>query len=269
MNNFFNYHRFALLIKRQWVENRKLFLMATLVMLGIGIVFYIPNLDWYGGHLFNIDGRTGIFFAGIFFAGSLFTNYIFKDLSDKNSSTSYLLVPASHFEKLLSGIFYAIIVFPVVYAIIFHLLDSAFVSIGNSILENNKVSGLVEIKGIQENKHLFGNLRDIDFSRVRMILPMWVAIQAFMILGSVSFMRWSFIKTGFVGFAILLAVGLTIGLMDKLFLENLSNQVGGNQGIQVKPILNMFMQYVSYTVRYVLAPLFSVIAYFKLKEKQI
>ncbi|MDZ7897145.1 MAG: hypothetical protein U5N85_03840 [Arcicella sp.] len=269
MNNFFNYQRFALLLKRQWVENQKLFLMATLVMLGIGILFYAPNLDWPGGYLFNIDSRTGIFFVGLFITGSLFTNYIFKDLSDKNSSTSYLLVPASHFEKVSSGIFYAIIVFPVVYSIVFYALDSAFVSIGNSILESNVSKGLMKIEKLNLNKSLFGNLRDIDFSRAKLILPIWLVIQAFMILGSISFMRWSFIKTCFTGFAVLLILGLTIGSMDKLFLEDLRNQAGGNQGFQVKPTSDMFSNYLQYIVKYALAPLFSVIAYFKLKEKQI
>jgi hypothetical protein len=269
MNNFFNFNRFALLIQRQWVENRKLFLMAMLVVLGIGIVYYCINLEWETGQLFSVDGRTGLFFAGLYLAGSLFTNYVFKDLSDKNSSTSYLLVPASHFEKLLSGFFYVIIVFPIVYSITFYLLDAVFVSISNSIIDSHKSMGFIGIEGDYHSKRVFENLREIDFVRAKLLLPIYLAIQTFMMLGSISFMRWSFVKTGFMGFAILLIVGLMIGFINHLLLEDLSNQLGGSQSMQMKPINDTLDYNAKFTVKYVLTPLFLIIAYFKLKEKQI
>lgn len=269
MNNFFNYPRFSLLVKRQWVENRKLFLMATLVIFGMGIITYSLNFNWVSGSLFNIQGRTIIFFIGFFLSGSLSTSYIFKDLSDKNSSTSYLLVPASHFEKLSSGVFYAIIVLPAVYLIVFYFLDTAFVSIANSILDNHKSIGIIEIEGDFHNKRLFENLTEIEFARAGLILPIWFGIQAFIILGSISFMQWSFIKTGFAGFVILFVIVLLVGLMEKLLLDDLSNELGGTHYFQIKPTRDMLNGYVMFGLKYALTPLLLVIAYFRLKEKQV
>jgi hypothetical protein len=266
MNNFFNFNRFALLVKRQWVENRKLFLMAMLVLVGMGIVTYSINLDWDLGILMNVESRYQIFIMGFFLGGSLFTNYVFKDLSDKNSSTSFLMIPASHFEKQLSACIYAFIIFPIVFLSIFFLLDFVFVNYSNGIQEQ-----ILAKKGIQENKYFFNFIANTkDFQTAFLILA-WVVVQAFVVLGSISFMRWSYIKTGFAGFAIILAISLFVGLMQKMFLNDLYQEVLRVQGNRVYPDDNNIFnkEFLSFTLKYVLTPLFLIIAYFKLKEKQI
>jgi hypothetical protein len=266
MNNFFNFNRFTLLVKRQWVENRKLFLMATLVLLGIGVVIYSVNLDWDLGDLMNVPTRYQIFVMSFFLAGSLFTNYVFKDLSDKNSSTSFLMIPASHFEKQLSACIYVFIIFPIVFLSIFFILDFVFVNIGNGIQEELTIN-----KGIKGNKYFFNFIANTkDFQTIFLIMA-WVVLQAFVVLGSISFMRWSFIKTGFVGFVILLAISLFVGFMQKIFLNDLYQEVLRVQGNWVYPENNNVLdkEFLSFILKYVLTPLFLIIGYFKLKEKQI
>jgi hypothetical protein len=264
MNNFFNFNRFALLVKRQWVENRKLFLMAMLVVLGIGVVTYSTNLDWDSGNLMTVISRYPLFIIGFFLSGSLFTNYVFRDLFDKNSSTSFLMIPASHFEKQLSACFYAFIIFPIVFLSLFFLLDYTFVNIGNGIQEE-----LTNKKGIEENNYFFNFIFNTKDFQASFLILSWVVLQAFVVLGSISFMRWSFIKTGFVGFAIILAISFFILFMQKMFLNDLDIQVR-TQNFQVRPSDDKFLQdNIFFIFKYILTPLFLTIAYFKLKEKQI
>ena len=263
MNNFFNYHRFALLVRRQWVENRRLFLMALAILLGLGIFFYSFNINWEHGVLFNLEGRMIIFYFSFFLAGSFFTNYIFRDLSDKNSSTSFLLVPASHFEKQLSALLYVFVGFPIAFFILFTIIDYSFVSIGNGIMNDLKSK-----TGLLPNRMLLSYLKT-DEARLGIMIPAWFCVQAFVILGSISFTGWSYIKTGFTGFATLFVIVLFVGLMQKLFLDDLSNELGGTHYFQIKPTRDMLNGYVMFGLKYALTPLFMVIAYFKLKEKQV
>ncbi len=264
MNNFFNYHRFALLVKRQWVENRKLFFMGAITLLGLGIVIYSLGTNWRNGNFMVMEVRIGIFFVSFFLGGSFFTNYVFKDLSDKNSSTSFLLVPASHFEKQLSASFYVFIVFPIVFLILFYIIDYSFVNIANSINNN-----LVDKKEINPHEYLFDYLRKNDNARFDIMIPAWLSVQSLVILGSISFMGWSYIKTGFAGFIILFLIVVLVGFMQKLLLDDLSKELGRSHYFQIRPTKDMLENYVMFGMKYVIAPLLLVIAYFKLKEKQI
>ena len=264
MNNFFNYHRFALLVKRQWVENRRLFLMAFIILLGLGIVIYSLGTNWENGNLMLVEIRMGLFFTILFLGGSFFTNYIFRDLSDKNSSTSFLLVPASHFEKQLSAAFFTFVIFPITFLTLFYIIDNSFVNIANGV--NN---GLVSKKELNPTKYLFDYIRESKNVNLNIMIPAWLSMQAFMILGSISFSGWSYIKTGFAGFAIFFAIILFAVLMHKIFLEDLNNKVGGTHQFQIKPTRDMLNRYIIFGLKYALTPLFLVIAYFKLKEKQI
>jgi hypothetical protein len=264
MNNFFNYYRFALLVKRQWVENRKLFFMGAITLLGLGIVIYSLGTNWKQGDFMVMQARVGLFFVSFFLGGSFFTNYTFKDLSDKNSSTSFLLVPASHFEKQLSASFYVFIVFPIIFLVLFYVIDCSFVNIVNSISNN-----LVGKKEINPNEYLFDFLGKNDNGRLNIMIPAWLSVQAFVILGSISFMGWSYIKTGFAGFVILFVIVLLVGLIQRILLDDLSKELGSSHYFQIKPTIDMLNDYVLFGLKYAIAPLLLVIAYFKLKEKQI
>lgn len=99
MNNTFDFNRFSLLVKRQWIENKKLFLMAIVILLGLIIMIYGFNLNIRDGVLVNVVSRMTLLIGSFFLVGSLFTNYILRYFSNKNDYTSFLLVTVSHFDK--------------------------------------------------------------------------------------------------------------------------------------------------------------------------
>ena len=265
MNNTFDFNRFSLLVKRQWVENRKLFLMAIFGVTGILVIINSLIMTWETGFL-NGGGRFAIFLLSLFFAGSVFANYVLKDLSDKNSSTSFLLVPASHFEKFLTGVFYTFIVFPTVFLTLFYVIDLGFVSIGNNIKDGLKVPG---IKNTQIYTYMINN-KDIR-EMLDEILGYWLVIQAFILVGAAQFEGRSYIKTASAGFAVLFLIGFTAYLSNELFLDDiiLQFQHKGYSRELIKPTKQLLNTILEITLIYVLPSILLVIAYFKLKEKQV
>ena len=265
MNNTFDFNRFSLLVKRQWVENKKLFLMASFGIMGILIVIDSLIMRWESGNM-NADARFPFFLLSLFFGGSIFANYIFKDLSDKNSNTGFLLIPASHFEKFLTGVFYAFIVFPVVFLDLFYVMDLGFVSIANNIKNGLKVPAADNIQlhtFIINNKNIRESLGEI--------IGFWLVIQAFVLAGAARFEGRSYIKTAFMGFALFFLLVFVIYLSDKFLLSDIKMQFQ-NKGYSrelVKPIKEMFNRVFEIILIYILPPILLVITYFKLKEKQV
>jgi hypothetical protein len=290
MNNTFDFNRFSLLVKRQWVENKKLFLMACVILMGLGIIFYALNMNWGDGGIRNFQKE--LFSFGLFASGTIFTNYVFRDFYDKNSSTNYLLIPASHFEKLLNGLFYVVIFFPIFYFLLFGIVDFCFVKIGNSIIMSNeklpKVDGVYDLLNytLYEKLVIFDSFsiekmaeRDyVNLTDFFIVLAFWAIAQSIVILGSMFFEQWALIKTGFSVFVIALIIGLFFNLVVKLSYGDLldearkvdlqTNNFDGYYNF-VSPVSSFFDDMLKSMVKYVAVPLLLLIAFFKLKEKQV
>ena len=266
MNNTIDFNRFSLLVKRQWVENKKLFLMASVIILGSIIGLYGFNLDIITGNLFNAKSRM-IFSIGVFFlVGTFFTNYILKDFSNKNDSTSFLLIPASHFDKLLSSLLYIFIVFPIVYLLFFYFIDFSFVNIGNNIMSNYDGKSNVE-----RNEMLVTYMMNSDNLEIGIITGIWLMVQSFVIVGSTNFEGWAYIKTGFAGLVLLLSIYLITGTAVEILVTDLSHQVeiNSNSYSQIKSTKEMLSDITLMALKYAFTPILLLIAYFKLKEKQV
>ncbi|MCH5600361.1 hypothetical protein [Niabella ginsengisoli] len=114
----FSFSRLGKLIVKQWVENRRLYLMSTLALLGLlGIVFLI----WVAtnGRRYDEDSLliTGMF--GLFITGAVFASTTFSMLGSKDKGIYWISFPASHAEKLLANLFFNVIVFTLVYVCCF------------------------------------------------------------------------------------------------------------------------------------------------------
>ena len=265
MNNTFDFNRFSLLVKRQWVENKKLFLMASFGVAGILAILNALIMTWESG-IINEVARYVFFNLSLFLSGSIFANYVFKDISDKNSSTSFLLIPASHFEKFLTGVLYTFILFPLVFLSLHYVVDFGFVSIGNNIKDDLKVLG---VRNLQLYSYIFNN-GDVRKELDRTI-GFWLVIQAFVLMGAAQFEGRTYIKTAFMGFAILFLMGFVIYLSDKFLLGDIIKefQNKGYSRTLVKPTKDLFDSILGIILIYVLPPILLVVTYFKLKEKQV
>ncbi len=269
MNNTFDFNRFSLLVKRQWIENKKLFLMASVILLGLGIVFYSFNMSFITGKLINGDARMVILTSSFFVVGTFFTNYILKDFSNKNSGTNFLLIPASHLEKLLNVAFYTFIIFPIVYWLLSYTIDFAFVSIGNNIMSNyDNVNGLPLV---EKNEFWLNASSKKDTWSKSLIFGIWLIVQSPFVLGSIIFEGWAYIKTGFAGIIIFFLIYLIAGIAFEILVTDMAHQVEVNSSsyLQIKPTRDSLENMTILCLKYVFTPILLLITYFKLKEKQV
>lgn len=110
MNNTFNMNRFWLLVRRQWTENKKVYLLLWGVILIslVGLTIFSEKYDQYMLHI--------LLFC---FGGCVMVTTLFSRWSDFGRSSFFLLLPASSTEKFLCGLFYGLILFIPVYSLNF------------------------------------------------------------------------------------------------------------------------------------------------------
>lgn len=271
MNNIFDFNRFSLLIKRQWIENKKLFLMASFALFGLGAFAYILSTNWNNGQI--AEAMQVLFFiGGLFFVGTFFTNYIFKDFSDKNNTTHFLMTPSSHLEKLLSGCFYSFIVFPIVFLLIYFTIDYFFVSFANSIHHNLVAKNLIKDSSWKDNVIWYEQLFEKPTNFLQPLIGMWFMAQSITIIGTIMFTRWAYIKTAFISFAFIILLGFMANYVFDFIIGDLHKQSSGKTHdlySLVKPTKDLLQNITIMALKYIFTPILLLIAYFKLKEKQV
>jgi hypothetical protein len=102
MNDTFNMNRFRLLVRRQWTENKKVYLLlwAVISLSLVVLSFFSEKQDLGGLYLL-------LFCCG----GCVMASTLFSRWTDFGRSAMYLLLPASFTEKFLSAIFWGLILF--------------------------------------------------------------------------------------------------------------------------------------------------------------
>jgi hypothetical protein len=110
MNNTLNMHRFRLLVRRQWTENKKVYLLlwGVISLSLIVLAFFSEKND-----------LIGLYILLFCFGGCVMTTTLFSRWSDFGRSSFFLLLPASPVEKFLCGLFYGLILYIPVYILNF------------------------------------------------------------------------------------------------------------------------------------------------------
>ncbi|GEM_PF-3054833 len=110
----FSINRLGLLMKKQLQENKKLYLLGTLAMMGImGLIFMFMAIN----DNLNIESQPAFLGLGMISFGCLFTLTLFSKLDVKGGRIQSFMLPASHLEKLICAIIYGTFLFPLVYLI--------------------------------------------------------------------------------------------------------------------------------------------------------
>lgn len=256
------------LVRKQWVENFRLYLFSVLALISIlGIIF----LFWFNtsDNNFNENSLYIIFFFGLFIAGGVFASMSFSMLGEKEKGTFWLILPASHLEKLLCIIFYNLIVFTLVYCACFFLLKTlAITYIQNLIVIN---PSQYHFKPIDWNNN--DNGRTLPY-----LMYAFFAVQAFYLLGSVYFARFSFVLTTVMG-AVLIGAFIWSGYyLSKNMLPEGFNWNGNYVYTNISEKSNNYNSYqlsgtlfniLSFMVKFIWAPVFWIAAWYRLKEKEI
>lgn len=267
MNYSFSFPRLWQLILKQGMENARfyfLYALATLGVTGLLVSFWLFKSDkqYHEGDLYEF------LFIALFLCGTLFASLQFEPLAKKAGGIYWLSFPASHLEKLICAAFYTLIVFNVLFFVCFLLARGLVVTyIITSVVPEGGAWVALD-SPFRETGQFY-------------LIHMFVAFQAFYLLGSVYFARFSFVKTTVIVAALIFGFILYIKMLDKTMLESGYRWMGLTvrsvipekvEGIPFYKIYNLppwIFQTVSMLVKYSWAPVFWIITWKRLAEKEI
>ena len=112
-NRYFSFSRLGLVMKRDLMENWKTNLYRLLgPYAGFLLVMWFSSMNMTNFSEFS-DIVSGAFFSVLFFGGSFTASYVLETMNTQQKRTSYLMLPATSFEKFLARFLYVTIGFVV------------------------------------------------------------------------------------------------------------------------------------------------------------
>lgn len=258
MNNSFSFRRLGLLIRKQWYDNSRLYILSVLALFGL-MAFVLLMWGLVDGGNRDEEDSYNIFIVGLFIVGLIFSGLTFSQLGDKAKAIHWLSVPATHFEKLLTGIFYSTILFTLVYAAIFLILQPL-------------TFWLIELQGYKV-------IPQAEWSGgIFFALYAYFACQALFVLGSVYFARHAIVKTllfSLIAFSLFLLYVSFLQTTLSADFEHLRFRGFGvvedarGQPVKVYALSKFVGSFIENFLKYAFVPVFFVATYFRLKEKEI
>lgn len=202
MNNIFSLQRFLMLFKKHTYEKGKEYLLS-MAALGIILLVFLTFTAYQNASGLSEDFQRLVFVVTILLTGTVFTSMVFSDLSDKRKATTFLKLPASHFEKYLLNWIFSFLVFQIVFVTIFYLATSIVLSLDlNEFNSNNQIINIFDLK-----------------TEVYIVFYIYLFLHSIMLYGAIYFTKKHFIKTVFSLF--LIAVSITY--INKLLLSLMIN----------------------------------------------
>jgi hypothetical protein len=256
----FSFARLGLLIKKQWADHSKPYLLSIGAMAGLMAVAFFIWVIALGEDADHYKDTTNIFlFVGLFIGGCIFAGMTFSELAQRTTGIYWLAVPATHAEKLVCGILYSQVFYNVVFIAIFYVERA----ITFSIVGMNHHIQLVDGWSHEETMLTF-----------KVIGLSYIAIQTFYMLGSVYFERFGFVKTSLAGVLILLGVGLIMRyVVFPILPPHINPHSGDSFDFQLNGFIYRLPDWVftmtKYMVQFVWMPVFWLVTYFRLKEKEL
>lgn len=256
MNNTFNIHRFNLLLKRQWLEFGKIFLITLLVATGVIIAFYgltLLPLEKFDYIPHRLGFREPLFFIFGFLFISIIASSYFAHLGQKSKAIIDLLIPASTFEKFLAGFFFTSILSVVAFLLIFIITDWAFVAYIKSYFNKGNLEELAEVK-------TFFSKNDISSFAPLYLAPF--VVTSIFLLGSAYFNRFHYIKTS-------ICVMLFSGTWTYIVMNTVEVLLSGKASINRNGHGKEAMEWMLFAIIAVFTLIVFYITYVRLKEKEV
>jgi hypothetical protein len=269
MNQLFNASRAWLMFKKYYGEHRKAYVLlffaagASLTLLmGVHLSFTNPRL-------FQENAQVMYYFMGLILWGCLSGSLLFSDLGSKSKAINYLLLPASSLEKLVCTVFSGIVIYFIGYTLIFYAVDFTMVSLANKNF--NTSWSVINVFAISRYENIWFEGHTQYFFYIHF------GLQSFFLLGSIYFPKYGFFKTAIAlvmvwvlaifYIVIFMKNALTPGLFydGTRFLE-VFEPSGRNKFVHLPDGL---MGTVEFFFKYAVAVWFWVVAYYRLKEKEV
>ena len=271
MNQTFSFQRWSLLVAKHWAENRKRYLLSIVAFMSLILVWYVFVMltDHQNPMAEGIQWVT--YYFSLFIVGPFYASQFFKPLGSKSKAVDYLMVPASALEKTIVGIFYAVILYPIVFTAAFYLVDAIAVAAAN-LFHPSYTTG--------KNAPI-ANIFDLRNPRINLAFYWFLllfGIQSAFLLGSVYFAQYSYIKTAIslsLAFLIIAFVGLYIpsqwmprGSFHESPIEYIIH-TGEWDNRKMVALPGWIGEVLKYIFLYAFHPIFWITTYFRLKEKEV
>ena len=244
--------RILLLMQKTAYENARFTIIGISTIFGFfSVILLISALNgadaWSKMNNFYV---AGFIISGTFLSGMAFTNF-----RNKEKTMNYLMLPASTLEKLISELLLTTIIFAIVYTILFFVFNLA-------------ASLVASIYGLPTD---FLNLMDLHVLEGFMY---YVIFQSIFLAGSATFRKVPLFFTLFSLFTAWVAVFIFVVIISLSLKGEFENLAVNNFSINSDTfpefdIENHFLiQIPKYMFYYLTAPIFWLVTYFKLKEKE-
>lgn len=262
MSNFFNADRFSRLFIKHSQEHYKSYLMSAAVLIGVmvmGGTFLIYLINTSLDPMFQMLLYVWMLLLG----GTIFTSTIFAEYGNSKKVIAKLSLPASHFEKYLVAWLYSFI-------IVFLVITVSFYLVMLFLLYTKHFS--------QRQPEIFDLMQrppGLQFPLLFLVFALYAFMHSFAFYGAIYFKKLHFIKTAFL-FFVVLAISMYGNkfLMDLMLHKDtrpalLLTNVGFWENGHIV-IINLYGNKEVYALGLylVVALLFWIAAYYRLKEKQ-
>jgi len=276
MNAVFDLKRWFLYIGKHWNENRRRYLLSLAAVGGLLVLWYSFLMIVNPDNPMGLRMQVVTFYVGLFLTGCLFASTIFNDLSDGPKAIHYLLTPAAALEKLLTAIVFGVVLFFISYTIVFYAVDFIMLKISNQVVSTYLERLHQAPKPPQKLLNVFvSDVRGEEF--LFYILLIFFTVQSMFLLGSVYFVKNQYIKTLVSGLVVFLFMVFYIHkvmgsfMPDGSFFEPFTvyrvwNSNKGDVMIRLPEWLSSILLFLT---KYTLAPALWVVAYVRLKEKEV
>jgi len=263
MDPYFNINRFLLILKRDVFENYKTAIFGILTILSISTFIItmsaINNFQDNGVSLNDISATS--YMVSFMIIALFFTGMAFKDFRNKEKTMHYLCIPASSLEKMLSMLLLStiglLILFTVLFAV-FNLLNMAIIA---------ALPGDYSLA-------MFNPFNKDFYSVIYSLLP----LQAVLFAGASTFKRlplfytalYTFIAGLVYTFLILFLAKYVFGdvIQDLNFMDSELSYLNLDT-MENKTISILSFDFLKVLFSYLLAPIFWIVAWFKIKEKEV
>ena len=263
MNNTFSLPRFGLLFKKTLLERPMQLLGLSLLSLSVVFLSYVIGKTLMGFE----EGQNLSFILGLIGGGCFLASFVYGYFSSNAMGSSFLTLPASHFEKWLCGVLITGVLYVLLFLLFFHFIDTLFVGIYRNSLDTNSPF----------YKELYDQVQVMPLTGfvASKVFFMFINFAGAMLVGSLYFNKVSFIKVALLICAFWFSSYLLNMVIARAMMKNVGNalpywlvwiEVGKDRGRIDMP--ENIGQAVSILIKYIVPAILWMLAYVRLKEKE-
>lgn len=254
-NQIFAAPRFLNLLRQETSSGYKMtFIIASVVLVFLSIVFIAVAADRDNGSFHQVWYSITLLAGGFYF-----TSTNFNELNRKENRMNYLALPASIFEKFSVKLLISTLGYIIGVTLLYLIFASIMDVVTRSYFDFS-----------------YDAFNPFD-SFYLLIIKIYLVVQSVFLLGAVTFNRFSFFKTLFTLGIIGLVLAIIGGVIFRItFYEYFDGFFTPVDKVVTQPS-RYFLDFMEFKMWplvqglfwYVLAPVLWVVAYFKLKEREV